>query len=191
GLRRGRAEAVEAGLLGGLHPCPGLCVAGLCFPSPCFRSPDGLALEAPRGRRFGRVHSGHRDEPAERERLHPVLGLAAPEGEQCGPEADHVMADLDSAALGRGEVAELTQADGDRDADEEEDEPEDVEQDRQPRPPFGTRAACCPDRLFSASDRSAALFCSATKSRANSRAQASAARTVSTVCSAAGSWAAR
>src|SRR5699024_3665429 len=81
--------------------------------------------------------------------------------------------------------------DGDRDADEEEDDPDDVEQDRHPRPPFGTRADCRPDRLSSASDRSAALFCSATKSRANSRAQASATRTVSTVCSAAGSCAAR
>src|SRR5699024_1041316 len=118
-LRSAPAEAVADRLLDGCFPGPGLWFAVLCFPCPCFRGPDGLALEALRGRRFGWVHSGHRDEPAERERLHPVLGLPASEGEQCGPEPDHVMGDLVPEALGRGEVAELMQTDGDRDADEE------------------------------------------------------------------------
>src|SRR5699024_11958924 len=54
-----RSALVEAGLLGGFLPCPGLCLAGLSFPSPCFRRPDGLALAALRGRPFGRVTSGH------------------------------------------------------------------------------------------------------------------------------------
>ena len=67
------------------------------------------------------AHPEDADVPADRDGLDPVLGLAAFDGPEAGPEAEEVLADLHPRPLGGDEVAELVQH---HDGDEGEDHAE-------------------------------------------------------------------
>src|SRR5690606_4616647 len=84
----------------------------------------------------------HADEPyvaPERDPLDAVLGLATPARPQRRPEPDHVLGDPNVEQLGRKQVADLVQGDGDQQPDEEDHEPGHEEPAHERVPPGRTR----------------------------------------------------
>ena len=79
--------------------------------------PFGVAL-------LGRQHADHPDEPAEREHLDAVLGIAALRGPDGPAEADEVLGHLHAELLGRHHVPDLVQRDRADDAEEEQHHPQ-------------------------------------------------------------------
>ena len=107
--------------------------------STTTRCQVGLRKNA-RGRLLGRHlvqrrHAGDVAEPARRDRLEAVLGLAAAEGEDLRAEPDEVAAHAHAERLGRPHVACLVQRDRDRDAEREQHHTQHEQHCRPPQPP--------------------------------------------------------